>query len=316
MKYLIPINKLREEILQIFREKPMRGGFYNWGAIFKAEMKEYKKIEDLEKYDVIHVNMSPSDWWMVFDIKKRIKNSSTKLVLNNDHVSEFWYKWELDPNIYLQVQEQGDVVFGTEPYQTSQMIDRAVTMPHPTNIKDIKFLKNNFKDSDKIGFMCHSYDKTVVQRVLMSKNLIKDLNCKTVLYNYVASNPKERAISEYWFDEIFKQFEFPQFCMSIMRNRLMLELADYHTYGRATVETAALGVPTVGSDRIFSMRHNFPELVTDPLDHRKIRKLVKKVWTNDKFRQEQIDYAYDACEYFNYKNSKERMMIELDKVAK
>jgi hypothetical protein len=314
MKYLIPVNKLREEMLQVFREKPMRSGFYNWGAIFKAEMREYNKIDDLEKYDVIHVNMSPSDWWMVFDIKRRIKNSSTKLVLNNDHVSEFWHKWELDPNMYLQVQEQGDVVFGTEPYQTSQMIDRAVTIPHPTNIKDLKFLNNTFKDSNKIGFMCHHYDKTIIQRVLMSKKLKSDLKCKTGLYNYVAGNPKERAISEYWFDEIYKQFEFPQFAMSVMRNKLMLELADYHTYGRATVETAALKVPTVGSDRIYSMRQNFPGLCADPYDHKRIRYLTKKLWNDEEFRQEQIDYAYDACEHFNYKNSKERMMKELDKV--
>lgn len=317
MKYLLPVNKMKDEIIQLFSEKPMRSGCYNWVEIFKGHIASYNDVKDnLEDYDVIHINLCPADWWIALDAGRKLKNSSTKLVLCNDHVSEFWHKWELDPMLYVQVQEMGDVVFGTEPYQTSQMIDRAFTMPHPSNIKDFKTMKNKFKDSDKIGFICHSYDTTVIQRILFAKKLKDNLKCKTVLYNYVAGKGKERSISEYWFDEIFNQFEFPQWCMSLMRNKMMVELAEYHTYGRATVETAALGMPTIGTDRVFSMKHNFPKLCTDPLDHRAILDIAKKVWNDDKFRQEQVDYAYDACEYFNYENCKKRMLEALDKVRK
>lgn len=319
MKYLILANKVSESVAQVFKEYPMRSGFFNWAKVMEADMLPYNHIkDDLEKYDVVHINLAPVDWWLAFDVRKRLQNSSTKLVVNNDHVSEHWHRWNLDPNLYLQVQDCGDLVFGTEPYQVSQMIDKAICMPHPTNIKEIKIFKNRVKQkkNDVIGMFYHFYDETNLQKVLLTKSLKQDLKCKMFLYNYVKEKNKESSISEYWFDKIFQQFEFPQFCMSLMRNKMMIELAEYHTYGRATVETAALGIPTVGSDRVFSMKHNFPKLVCDPLDHRKIRELAKKVWNNSKFRQEQIDYAYNACEYFNYANCKKRMMKALDEVKK
>lgn len=316
-KYAIPTMKDQEVVAQIFQEYPMRSGFYNWAKVMKADMMPYEKLEP-EDYDVVHVNMAPTNWWFILELQRKLKNSSTKLILNNDHVSEHWYKWNWDINLYEQIQEGGDVVFGTEPYQTSQMIDRAVCMPHPSAIKEMKIFSNKFKkgSEDRFGMFFHHYDQTLVQSALLSRTLKKDTGMKSCLYNHVprqTSNPE--SIYEAHFDKLYKQFEFPQFCMNLMRNKFMVELAQYHTYGRATVETAACKIPTIGSDRVDSMQRNFPFTCTDPLNHRKIREFAKHLEINN-FRKKVTEHAYYACEYYNYKNCKERMRKLIEGVRK
>ena len=71
--------------------------------------------------------------------------------------------------------------------------------------------------------------------------------------------------------------------MNLMTNKIIVELAPYHTYGRATTETACLKIPVIGSDRVFSMRHCYPQTSTDPYNHRKIREFAQKLWTDKKF---------------------------------
>ena len=158
MKYLIPVNKVIDEVKQIFMETPTRSGFYNWRNVMEADMASYNSIKDnTDNWDVIHVNMNPSNWWFILELGRKLKNSSTKLVLNNDHVSEFWHRWELDPSVYLQVQECGDVVFGTEPFQTSQMIDRAFWMPHPSNIREM-----NIERANKLKTLVDTYHVPII----------------------------------------------------------------------------------------------------------------------------------------------------------
>jgi len=310
----MPLN-ITPEIEQIFKEYPMRSGYYNWAKVFNADIAKYDKIKErLEEYDVVHINMSPANWWMILDAEKRLRNSSTKLVVNNDHVSEHWHKWRLDPMIYLKVQECGDLVFGTEPFQTSQMIDKAVCMPHPTDTKAIKIFKNSFK-SNSVGILYHGYDPTEVQIQLMAQAIKKDLKCPVELWNYVQLKD-EKTLFKNHFDKVHNQYSFSEFCMALMRNKVLLELAPYHTYGRITTEIACLKVPVVGSDRVGSMRHNYPFTSCDPYDHRKIRGYVKDLFENDSFKQKVVDTAYENVEYYSFENCKKRMLEHLEGVRK
>ena len=109
IKYLCLVRKLTEPIAATLEEIPPRGGFYNWLNVFKGDLYSYDSVEDgtidLEDYDVVHVNMPPVDQIMIPEIRKKLGwNSSTKLVLNNDHVPEVWNGFVLHPQQYHTVQ--------------------------------------------------------------------------------------------------------------------------------------------------------------------------------------------------------------------
>jgi hypothetical protein len=43
---------------------------------------------------------------------------------------------------------------------------------------------------------------------------------------------------------------------------------------------------------------------------------IRRLWSDAKFYQEVIDYAKDAVEYYNYRNSKQRFLTALEEVEK
>lgn len=122
-------NSIPSYIKECLEEQPARSGMYNWIFVFNGEINTYSGIKGrLHEYDVIQTNMSPKDFQTVISIREeltRTGNTKTKLVINNDYVCECWTKWGLDPRFYDSVQRMGDMVFGTEPHQVSNMINGA-----------------------------------------------------------------------------------------------------------------------------------------------------------------------------------------------
>ena len=87
MKYLFVCGKGMLKIAEIVSNAPQGAGCYNWINIFKGAVANYEKVKDkLEDYDVVQINVVPGSFGAVLDAHQRLKNSSTKLVLNNDYV--------------------------------------------------------------------------------------------------------------------------------------------------------------------------------------------------------------------------------------
>ena len=106
MKYLnvLAAREIPEGIKHCLSEQPHRAGMYNWIFAHKGEIRTYWDAQDeLEDYDVVHVNMSPMDMSIVPEIRRKLgRSSDTKLVINNDHVCEIWKKWDHNPYYYHQ----------------------------------------------------------------------------------------------------------------------------------------------------------------------------------------------------------------------
>jgi len=135
LKYCHVVYKITNGMKAALDEVPRRSGMYNWMFLFKGEMVPINEVSKdyLEKFDVVQVNLSPVDQVLVPEVRRILgNNSSTLLIANNDYVCEAWGKWGTHPLYYHQVQEVADAVFGTEPYQTSQLRDDAYCIPHPT----------------------------------------------------------------------------------------------------------------------------------------------------------------------------------------
>lgn len=312
IKYLTVCNKFTPSMQECLKETPRRGGFFNWMFLFRGELSEFDAVDDFEKYDVVHVNGAPSDQILVQEIRNKLgKNSDTKIVFNNDHVCEVWDGFKVHPLHYLQAQRQADVVFGTEPYQTSNLIDGAVCMPHPHWTHMLKRWGRT-EVNDSIGFTYHWWESKSFLPGMWSRKLKQDgIKHKAKLYSYMPRND-QNAWTKTQFDELLTGMDYPSYIESYIKNKVGVEYTGYHTYGRNSVDMAAIGMPMVGSDRVESMRRCFPMTAHDPCDGKAIVNTIKRLWTDDKFYQEVIDYSKEAVEYYNYKNAKERFMTALE----
>ena len=265
IKYLCVVNKISKDIQNCLEEVPRRGGFYNWLWVFKGEIMAYNEVEDFEKYDVIHLNGSPSDQVLLFEIRKKLGwSSDTKLVYNNDHVCEIWDGFKLHYLHLLNAQRQADMVFGTEPYQTSNMIDGAFVIPHPHWIHMLKRWGRP-KITDSIGYLYHWWEgKKFIPAIWSYKLRNSGIKHKQRLYSYMPQHDRHPEYMRASWDEVINPMNYPEFINHFITNKVVVDYCGYHTYGRTSVDMAAIGVPMVGSNRVESINRCFPQIAHDP----------------------------------------------------
>lgn len=319
MKYCTVANKITPEMQACINEMPRRGGFYNWMFLFRGEIRTYDDIlnsNDFEKYDVLHFNGAPSDQILVNEARRKIGwNSDTKIVLNNDHVCEVWDGFKVHHLHYMQAQRNADMVFGTEHHQTSNLIDGAFTIPHPHWIHMLKrWGRPDIKQS--IGFLYHWWEsKSFIPGIWSYKLKDRGIQHRSKLYAYI---PKVdmNTWTKQQFDELIGGKEYPDFVDDFISNNFVVDYCGYHTYGRTSVDMAAIGVPMIGSNRIESMNRCFPELAIDPLDGKKFVELATRLWTDEEFYCDIIEKARKRVEFYNYVNSKRRFLGALEEVER
>ena len=314
MKYLQLVGNDSEYTNNVLSETPGGSGCYQWIKVFDGNYGKYEDIkENLEDFDVVHINMVPASFGNIVDAHTKLKNSSTKLVLNNDYVPEMWKEWKTDPLLYHNLQKLGDCVFGTEPIQTSQMIEGAHCIPHPTDTKGMKLFKGKL-EGNTLGCFYNPYDKDLYHISLMANRLKDDFGFRTKLLNYGVQNELHGYCKKYY-DRIVGIKPFFDWMMELasMKSGFMPFL--YSGYNRAAVETACLGVPVVGSNRSYSINQCYPDLAVDPLDYKAIKEKFTKL-KNDSFRDRIVSDARDKSEFFGFSESKKRyikMLEECDK---
>lgn len=306
--HVIVGRNIPEHITKCLEEQPGRSGMYNWIFAHKGEINTFWSIKDrLDEFDQIQVNMSPIDFPMIAELRRRLEGSSTKLILNNDYVCECWQDWKVDPLRYDQLQRMGDMVFGTEAHQVSNMINGAFTIPHPTNTEVIKKLGTN-KQVNGAGYIYHWW---APQSLLGSRTM--DLVKKrfgldrTSIYGY--TRPERDNMAQWhgiMFDKDIGMHPFPEFAQLIQQERVLYDPNPCHTYGRNGVELACFKKPVVGSNRVFSYSKLMPELTCDPFNNKDILDRFKLALGGSEKMDKILDRAYEEVEYFNYKNSLKR----------
>jgi len=312
IKYLCLVNRITPAMKSALEEVPKRGGFYNWLFLFKGDLLEWRPGMDLEKYDVVHINLSPSDQVIVPEVRRQLGwNSKTKLVLNNDHVQECWSRWGIHPQQYWDIQEMGDMVFGTEKHQVSHMIPRAKIMPHPHDFKMIsKF--SPVEINNTYGNIFHWWEGTTFSAGTLALKLRKEMpEITSRLYAYQKENDKEFRWTRMMFDELYGFMTYPDYMDSFMSNKFVFDYTSYHTYGRNSVDAAMCGTPMMGSNTVASMRRCFPYTTFDPRDIKKALEIAKRLINDEIFREVVIKYAKEASKYYDYPNAKERFLKNL-----
>ena len=317
LKYLCLINRLTPAVKGALAEVPKRGGFYNWIHLFKGDIREWRPGMDLEKYDVVHINMSPSDQVIVPEVRRQLGwHNKTKLVLNNDHVQECWASWNIHPQQYWDIQEMGDMVFGTEKHQVSHMIPRAKIMPHPHDINMIsKFSSKEIVDA--YGCIFHWWEGETFSPGTLALQLRKEMpEVTSRLYAYMSSRDNSVRWTRMMFDELHGLMSYPDYVDSFASNKFVMDYTKYHTYGRNSVDAAAFGTPMMGSNTVDSMRRCFPFTSFDSADLKKAKEIAIKLLRDDKFRNKVIKYARKEVEYYDYPHAKERFLKNLKESEK
>jgi hypothetical protein len=86
----------------------------------------------------------------------------------------------------------------------------------------------------------------------------------------------------------------------------------FNSYSRSTVDTAALGVAVVGSNRTQSCNVCYPYTLVDPYDVKTGRELIQRLLNDKEFYELVVKTALERAEYYNHLNSKLRYLEALN----
>lgn len=297
----------------ILNEQPMMSGCYQWIRVFNSDVVNYwGVIDDPEKWDVIQFNMDSMDMNMLFEIRKRIGwESSTKLVANMDYAPGIWKDSYPHPLHVKHAFLQADRIFATNP-EGKDWIERltgrkVALITHPCETHVLKRLGTTF-ESNHVAIIYHRYDNPVMAPYLA----LHDINYVLSMVGYMERKDSRASYTRTMYDNIIPYMKFFDFVKLLAEARVAYEPFTVNSPGRATIDTGCVRTPTVGSNRVYSMRVVWPETSVDPMDVKKIRELTLALIHDESFRQDVIEQAYYNVEFFGHKASREKYMQMLE----
>ena len=313
MKYLRCTNSIHPGVVDYLKDKnpsKVRSGVYLWLDVFKGDVKLYQDVEDFEDYDVVHVNLCGMDLQLVNNIRDKLpKSSSTKIVANLDYSIEETQIIFQHPDIYQRAWKGADHYYNPEA-ANANLVEEVIgekchVIPNPINNELLAKHRKTTREN-VISIVYHYYDDQIDVPYWATKNL----GLKTRLVNYQKGNRARLAQS--LFNEVYKFMPYEEWVKVLSYSKIVYEPYIMHSYGRATAEAACLGVPSVGSFYVDSMRRCFPELCCDPMDIKNIRANITKLNENIGFYQDVSNRAYEASKYYWMDNCKKMFLNMLE----
>jgi hypothetical protein len=179
-------------------------------------------------------------------------------------------------------------------------------IPHPTDIRRLKSL-TPLPKKEIISTIWRRYDNFAYVPSLAVRNH----GLRTQLIGYDKDKDPRVWMTTAMFDDVYAGTNYFEFCDQLRQSRIIYDPFTYHSYSRTTVDTAALGVAVVGSNRTQSSQVCYPLTSIDPYDVAKARELIDKLIKDKEFYDLVIKTAYERCEFYNHSNSKERYLQAL-----
>ena len=308
IKYLYCTNYVHQQLLS---EELARTGLYQWINVFKGDVKYPRDVEDYSAYDIVQVNMSPQDLHLAGNIREKIGNDSkTKLVVNNDFTTELWQNSFEYPDTMSREMNHADMLFGTEYFQTTAITEisgrKCYIVPHPADVRRMKSLAPLPK-KNIISTIWRRYDNYSFIPSLMARNH----GMSTQLIGYDKNVDKKTWFTTTLYDYVFAGTNVFDFNDQLRESKIVLDPFTLHSFSRSTVDTAALGVAVVGSNRTQSMNVCYPFTCVDPYDVMGARNLIKRLLEDKSFYNKVVETAKEKVEFYNHENSKYRYLSSL-----
>ena len=305
IKYVLVTNYIHQQLLQ---EELARTGLYQWQNVFNGEVKYPREVSDYNDYDIVQVNMSAQDINLVNTIREQIRpDSNTKLILNNDYTTEAWgMSFEYPETVRREICN-ADMLFGTEYFQTTALAEisgrQCYVIPHPADIKRLKSIAPIPK-KNIISTIWRRYDRFSYIPSLAARNH----GLVTQLLGYDKNQDPKVYLTTTLYDCVYEGTNFFEFLDQLRESRIVYDPFTFHSYSRTTVDTAALGIPVVVSNRTQSGNICYPYTCVDPYDVKTARDLIKRLLTDKDFNDLVVKTALERCEFYNHENSRERYL--------
>lgn len=290
-------------------------GLWQWGLAFdkhgkKGDVRLLRRKEEIEEYDIIHINMTSGNLPLPQMIRDEIgDDSDTKLVVNVDFDVMQWGQNWVYPTLLTKAVDCADMIFHVESTGAEileHVLNRKVhTLPHPVDVDGLDRYKKTVREPT-IVTMWHRYipDATLP---FFAQN---DVPLHRVLLGY-AGNVSILPM----YDFVYKQRDYISTIETMSTAALGCDLYPGRTFGRSVVEFAALAVPCVCSNTIEAARRCFPSLAVDPFDVAGAHKLFMDLIDDEDKISEVYKYAYDAAGYYSQKNCYERMIGAIEDIS-
>jgi len=283
-------------------------GLYQWANAFLqygngATIEPLWREEDLEGYDIIHVNLTPSNLQHISVIRDQIgESSSTKIICNVDlDVAQ----WSTNYSYYNTMMEKelkkADVLFHVEPVGAQVLehyIDKKVYVcPHPVDVSKIyDFIQKEREPA--AGVMFHRYTgETMIPYIAL-----RNIPLRRILLGYQPIGRRAVVSNAGMYDDILMYQGFKEHITETAKIAVGCDLYQGYSYGRAVVEFAALGVPTVASSTISAANSLFPYTSINPFDTKSAEEMFKKILNDQDFADKVIRTAAERCSLYNLEN--------------
>ena len=288
-------------------------GLYLWSRAFNMHGKAgtintiWRK-EDLEDYDIIHVNYTPSNNQLPSVIREELgTDSSTTLVVNVDLDIKYWgQNWAYYLHNFKRDLEAADILFHVEP-KGGELINHLFeldvhTNPHPVDVRNMYDYMLEVKEPI-IGTIFHRY----FPNTLLPYAAQKSIPLRRILFGFQPTGKQGIVANAGMFDQILKYQHFKEYVMEVAKCAIGFDLYDGYSYGRATIEFAGLGVPAVVSNTI-QASHLFPQTSVHPYDTKGAEAILQKLYDDPEFCNEVILEAHEGCKIYSLENSYKRFV--------
>lgn len=319
MKYLYIAYNLFDSVIT---NKPMMSGCYQWIRALKGDAMNFKDLgqqeksirDKLEKYDVVMVNADGADCRLLSELRAILGwSSSTTLVLNQDYAPEIWttaFQFPVDFKIAML---DADCVFATAPIARDLMQTlvgdkkQVALCPHPVETHVLKKYRSHYS-SDHLAVFWHRYlgGETFIPYII-AQNCYKNVT----LIGYSESEDPNARRTKCTFKRIFPIMTFNDYIKVLVESKFGFEPFRSYSFGRTTCDSAAVGMPVVGNDTLFSMQVNYPMTCVDPYDVVKIRGLFEMLQGETFYNDVRTTAQYNV-EFFGHDACRERFMAMVE----
>lgn len=292
-------------------------GLYLWSTAFErfgngGVIDTFWRKDDLEDFEVVHCNYTPSNIQLPTVIRDELgSSSSTKLVMNVDlDVLQMSPSWAYYTNAMVKELKIADCVFHVEKIGAevlSHLLDREVKVcPHPVDVSALyDYIKK--EREPMIATLFHRYTGSTLAQYIAQRNI----PLRRVLFGYTPIGKQAAVANAGMYDQILPYMTFQEHVNEVSKSAIGCDLYHGYTYGRGVVEMAGLCIPSVVSNTIEASRL-FPETTVHPFDTRGAEEKFKKLVSDADFADEVIKTAHAGCGYYSLENSYSRFMDMLE----
>lgn len=284
-------------------------GLFNWSLALNGKRFFPRCKSDMEQFNLVHVNITANNLLLIPSLLKYIDKTKTKLIFNVDYAIEMWYPHFKFPSLFVDTLDKADYIFAVEEEMAntlSLMLGRNIPcIPHPCDISKIKSLTTTER-FPLIGAMLHVYDGNQLLPSLAIDSVIEKLRpaWRSTAMGGVAN---DKEIGHLYDNFLPHTPVFEEFISYLSELYAVVESYMVHSYGRTTIECAALGVPVIGSACVSSQRRCFPDLCTENAQVKKTAELLERLINDKPFWTACVHKSIETSEYYSFENCKKMM---------